>query len=134
MQKIKDISEDAWKDMMERPPSMWTRSTFRTDSHCDLQVNNIYEAFNIVILEYIDKLIITLLESLKHYITFQHTSHCNIASTLARSYAIPQLEITWSRKLTSRNQNSHFDNLTYNFFYFNTCSTVRRCPTWSSYD
>lgn len=40
MEKIKDINEHVQKDMMEIPPSMWTRSAFRTDSHCDLQVNN----------------------------------------------------------------------------------------------
>ncbi|XP_058783420.1 uncharacterized protein LOC131658103 [Vicia villosa] len=59
MQKIKDINEDAWKDMMEIRPSMWTRSTYRTGSHCDLQVNNMCEAFNMAILEYRDKPIIT---------------------------------------------------------------------------
>ncbi|XP_073223518.1 uncharacterized protein [Cicer arietinum] len=69
MQKFKAINEDAWKDMMQLPPSMWTRSTFRTDTQCDLQVNNMCEAFNMVVLEYRDKPIITLLEGLKHYIT-----------------------------------------------------------------
>ncbi|XP_073227078.1 uncharacterized protein [Cicer arietinum] len=69
MQKIKTINEDAWKDMMQLPPSMWTRSTFRTDTQCDLQVNSMCEAFNMVVLEYRDKPIITLLEGLKHYIT-----------------------------------------------------------------
>ncbi|XP_073220694.1 uncharacterized protein [Cicer arietinum] len=69
MQKIKAINEDAWKDMMQLPPSMWTRSSFRTDTQCDLQVNNMCEAFNMAVLEYIDKPIITLLNGLKHYIT-----------------------------------------------------------------
>nr|XP_027193470.1 uncharacterized protein LOC113788095 [Cicer arietinum] len=69
MQKIKAINEDAWKDMMQLPPSMWTRSAFRTDTQCDLQVNNMCEAFNMAVLEYRDKPIITLLEGLKHYIT-----------------------------------------------------------------
>ena len=38
-------------------------------------------------------------------------SHCDTASTLDGSTATPSPEITWPRKLTSFNQNSHFDNL-----------------------
>ncbi|XP_004492078.1 uncharacterized protein [Cicer arietinum] len=34
MRKIKAINEDAWKDMMQLPPSMWTRSAFRIDTQC----------------------------------------------------------------------------------------------------
>ncbi|XP_073225566.1 uncharacterized protein [Cicer arietinum] len=55
--------------MVQLPPSMWTRLAFLTDTQCDLQVNNMCEAFNMAVLEYRDKPIITLLEGLKHYIT-----------------------------------------------------------------
>nr|XP_012570215.1 uncharacterized protein LOC105851895 [Cicer arietinum] len=74
MQKIKAINEDAWKDMMQLPPSMWTRSAFRTDTQCDLQVNNMCEAFNMAVLEYRDKPIITLLEDT--YTVNLHTKTC----------------------------------------------------------
>nr|XP_027190523.1 uncharacterized protein LOC113786690 [Cicer arietinum] len=80
MQKIKAINEDAWKDIMQLPPSMWTRSAFRTDTQCDLQVNNMCEAFNMAVLEYRDKPIITLLEGLKHYITAKRAAGCWFAT------------------------------------------------------
>ncbi|CAK8565213.1 unnamed protein product [Lathyrus sativus] len=91
MQKIKDINEAAWKDMIELPPSMWTRSLYRTDSHCDLQVNNMCEAFNMAILEYRDKPIITLLEGLKHYITVWIVKQENLMSRF-RSNICPKVE------------------------------------------
>jgi hypothetical protein len=69
MQRMKDIKEQAWKDMIDVPPAFWTRSHFKTDSQCDLQVNNMCEAFNRAILEYRDKPIITLIEGIKHYLT-----------------------------------------------------------------
>lgn len=61
MQKIKDTNVNAWKDMMKFSPPMWTRSSFSTDRHYDLQVSNMCEAFNMALLEYRDMLIITLL-------------------------------------------------------------------------
>ncbi|XP_058784986.1 uncharacterized protein LOC131659882 [Vicia villosa] len=69
MNQMKDLNAKAWKDMMDVPPACWSRSHFKTDSQCDLQVNNMCEAFNRAILEYRDKPIITLLEGIKHYIT-----------------------------------------------------------------
>lgn len=53
--------------MMEIPASIRSRYAFRIDRHCDMQVNNMCEALNMAILEYMDKLIITLVECLKHY-------------------------------------------------------------------
>ncbi|XP_058725528.1 uncharacterized protein LOC131596807 [Vicia villosa] len=69
MNQMKEFNAKAWKDMMDVPASCWSRSHFKTDSQCDLQVNNMCEAFNREILEYRDKPIITLLEGIKHYIT-----------------------------------------------------------------
>lgn len=69
MLKLKSKNEAAWSDMIELPPAMWTRSAYNTDTQCDLQVNNMCEAFNRAILEYRDKPIITLLDGLKFYIT-----------------------------------------------------------------
>lgn len=69
MAHIKNLNEDAWKDMCEVPPSMWTRAAYNIDTYCDLQVNNMCEAFNRAILEYRDKLIISLIDGLKFYMT-----------------------------------------------------------------
>jgi hypothetical protein len=69
MQRMKSLNENAWKDMMAIPAKFWSRSHFKTDTQCDLQVNNMCEAFNRAILEYRDKPIITLLEGIKHYLT-----------------------------------------------------------------
>ncbi|XP_058741784.1 uncharacterized protein LOC131614177 [Vicia villosa] len=71
MNQMKDLNAKASKDMMDVPPACWSRSHFKTDSLCDLQVNNMCEAFNRAILEYRDKPIITLLEGIKHYITMR---------------------------------------------------------------
>jgi hypothetical protein len=69
MQRMKGLNENAWKDMMKLPPGTWTRSAYNTNSQCDLQVNNMCEAFNKAILEHRDKPIITMLEGLKNYIS-----------------------------------------------------------------
>ncbi|XP_057423638.1 uncharacterized protein LOC130717437 [Lotus japonicus] len=69
MDHMKTLNEEAWKDMMEVPAKMWSRSAFSTNTVCDLQVNNMCEAFNRAILEWRDKPIITLIEGLKYYIT-----------------------------------------------------------------
>jgi hypothetical protein len=46
MENMKKLNEDAWKDMSQIPPSMWSRSGYSTYTQCDLQVNNMCEAFN----------------------------------------------------------------------------------------
>src|SRR4051812_22841421 len=69
MEKLKLLDGDAWKDMMDIPAKFWTRAHFKTYTKCDMQVNNMCEAFNKAILEHRDKPIITLLEGIKHYIT-----------------------------------------------------------------
>ncbi|GAU50378.1 hypothetical protein TSUD_368580 [Trifolium subterraneum] len=69
MQRMKNLNENAWTDMMKVPTARWTRSAYNTNTQCDLQVNNMCEAFNKTILEHRDKPIITLLEGLKKYIS-----------------------------------------------------------------
>ncbi|XP_058742388.1 uncharacterized protein LOC131614867 [Vicia villosa] len=69
MLKMKGMKETAWKEMVDVPATYWSRAHFNTYSKCDLQVNNMCEAFNRAILEYRDKPIITLLEGIKHYLT-----------------------------------------------------------------
>ncbi|XP_058784134.1 uncharacterized protein LOC131658902 [Vicia villosa] len=69
MNHMKELNPNAWKDMMDVPAASWSRSHFKTNTQCDLQVNNMCEAFNRAILEYRDKSIISLLEGIKYYIT-----------------------------------------------------------------
>lgn len=69
MESMKEMDEQAWKDMLEIPPKQWSRSHFSTTPLCDLQVNNMCEAFNRAILEYRDKPIISLIEGIKDYIS-----------------------------------------------------------------
>ncbi|XP_058746445.1 uncharacterized protein LOC131619357 [Vicia villosa] len=74
MNHMKELNAKAWKDMMDVPAACWSRSHFKTDTHSDLQVNNMCEAFSRAILEYMDKPIITLLEGIKHYLTLRITT------------------------------------------------------------
>ncbi|XP_058766723.1 uncharacterized protein LOC131640331 [Vicia villosa] len=74
MLKMKTMNTSGWNDMKDTPAQHWSRSHFRTYSKCDLQVNNMCEAFNRAILEYRDKPIITLLEGIKHYLTKRITT------------------------------------------------------------
>ena len=69
MNQIKSYDVEAWKDLERLNPAAWTRSAFKVNTKCDLQVNNMCEAFNNVIMEYRDKPIITLLEGIRFYIS-----------------------------------------------------------------
>ncbi|CAK8538622.1 unnamed protein product [Lathyrus sativus] len=69
MNHMKELNVNAWKDMMDVSAACWTRSHFKTDIQCGLQFNNMCEAFNRAILEYIDNPITSQLEGIKHYIT-----------------------------------------------------------------
>ncbi|XP_058733914.1 uncharacterized protein LOC131605589 [Vicia villosa] len=74
MLRMKSLNKAAWKEMNDIPAQHWSRSHFKTYSKCDLQVNNMCEAFNRAILEYRDKPIITMLEGIKHYLTKRITT------------------------------------------------------------
>lgn len=67
--ELKALNEDAWQELRQIPANQWSRSAYSTATCCDLQVNNMCEAFNRAILEHRDKPIITLLEGLKFYMT-----------------------------------------------------------------
>ncbi|XP_057417051.1 uncharacterized protein LOC130711447 [Lotus japonicus] len=69
MDKLKELNEEAWNDMKQIPIKQWSRAGYSTYPKCDLQVNNMCEAFNRAILEYRDKPIINMLEGLKFYLT-----------------------------------------------------------------
>jgi len=68
MLRLKGMKKAAWKDLMDIPAACWSRSHFKLDTQCDLQVN-VCEAFNRAILDIRDNHIITLLEGIKHYLT-----------------------------------------------------------------
>nr|GFB35835.1 hypothetical protein [Tanacetum cinerariifolium] len=60
--------------------------------------------------------------------------HLVIASTFAGSIVIPSAETMWPRNATLLNQNSHLENLAYNFSCHKVCRTVRRWSSCSSLD
>jgi len=64
MNHIKAYDANAWKDLDKLNLTTWTRFAFKLKTKCDLQVNNMCEAFNKAILEYKDKPIISLLEGI----------------------------------------------------------------------
>ncbi|KAK7255336.1 hypothetical protein RIF29_28743 [Crotalaria pallida] len=69
MDNMKKDFEGAWLELCQIFPEQWTRSHYSTYTKCDLQVNNMCEAFNKAILDYRDAPIISLMEGLKHYLT-----------------------------------------------------------------
>jgi hypothetical protein len=69
MESLKMLSVPAWEEMRQYAPGMWSRAGYSTHTNCDLQVNNMCEAFNSAILDLRDLPIISLVEGLKFYIT-----------------------------------------------------------------
>lgn len=49
MNHVKELNDDAWKDMLDVSVACWSKSHFKPYIQFDLQVNNTCEAFNIVI-------------------------------------------------------------------------------------
>lgn len=68
MENLKKLSEPAWAEMNQYAPGMWSRAGYSKYAFCDLQVNNMCEAFNSSILEYREMPIISLVEGLKFYL------------------------------------------------------------------
>ena len=69
MENLKKLSVPAWEEMNQYAPMMWSKAGYSTYSCCDLQVNNMCEAFNSSILEYREMPIISLVEGLKFYLS-----------------------------------------------------------------
>lgn len=67
MREMRDVNEEAFKHMTKTPPRFWSKSQFKTTSKCDSMLNNMYEAFNSVIIEARAKPIVTMLEEIKTY-------------------------------------------------------------------
>ncbi|KAJ9542857.1 hypothetical protein OSB04_029363 [Centaurea solstitialis] len=68
MQEIKDLSRQAYDDLMERQPSTWSRAFFRTDVACDAVENGLSECFNSLIVSSRRKPIITMLEEIRVFV------------------------------------------------------------------
>jgi len=69
MEDLKKMNEASWKEMSEHAPSTWSRARFSTYTCCDLQVNNMCEAFNSAIVDLRAQAVISLVDGLKIYIT-----------------------------------------------------------------
>ncbi|CAL2239970.1 unnamed protein product [Prunus armeniaca] len=68
MTKMLQLSKPAHDWLMEKDPRHWSRAYFKTDSKCDMLMNNLCEAFNRSILDARDKPILTMLERIRLYI------------------------------------------------------------------
>ncbi|XP_057415441.1 uncharacterized protein LOC130710255 [Lotus japonicus] len=103
MDNLKELNQDAWLEMMHVPPKMWTRSAYSPHTHCDLQVNNMCEAFNRSILEHRDKPIITLLEGIKFYLTNRIVKQKDLMLRWRNSQLCPMIQ----QKLNTVKDHSH---------------------------
>ncbi|KAM3235013.1 hypothetical protein P3L10_015049 [Capsicum annuum] len=68
MEKIEQEDREArkWFNHPERPFQSRTRALFKTNTRCDMLLNNLCKSFNKYILDVRDKPIITMLEMIKN--------------------------------------------------------------------
>lgn len=62
MKKIEKMDVVAYNWLKKIPQEQWSKSHFKTNSRCDILVNNLSESFNCYILEARDKPIVSMLE------------------------------------------------------------------------
>jgi len=67
MENLKNINEVDWKEMSEHVVGTWSRAGFSAYTCCDLQVNNMCEAFNSAIVDIREHAVISLVDGLKRY-------------------------------------------------------------------
>ena len=69
MEQVKQVSEKAyiWMDTM-LPPNNWSRSHFSTQPRCEILISNHCEVFNNFIVDARDKLIISMMETIRELI------------------------------------------------------------------
>lgn len=65
MLKDEDVNAHEW--LLQKNPTEWSKSHFRTNAKCDMLLNNLCESFNSAILPARDKPIITLLEKIRFW-------------------------------------------------------------------
>ncbi|CAL8996822.1 unnamed protein product [Prunus brigantina] len=68
MTKMLQLSKPAHDWLIEKDPRHWSRAYFKSDSKCDMLMNNLCEAFNRSIMDARDKPILTMLERIRLYI------------------------------------------------------------------
>ena len=68
MTNIKEENEGAWKWLTEVPFHHWTRSHFKTESRCDLLLNNMCESFNRCILGAREQGVLLMLQMIREYL------------------------------------------------------------------
>ncbi|XP_050912557.1 uncharacterized protein LOC127127418 [Lathyrus oleraceus] len=66
MKGMNDVNVDAYKHMMSVPPIFWSRSYLKTHNKFDVVLNNMFEAFNSVILKSMAKPLITIMEDISN--------------------------------------------------------------------
>ncbi|CAL2264889.1 unnamed protein product [Prunus armeniaca] len=68
MRKMLKLSKPAHDWLAEKDPRHWSRAYFKSDSKCDMLMNNLCEAFNCSIMDARDKPVLTMLERIRLYI------------------------------------------------------------------
>ncbi|CAL8097287.1 unnamed protein product [Prunus armeniaca] len=68
MRKMLQLSKHAHDWLVEKDLRHWSRAYFKSDSKCDMLMNNLCEAFNRSIMDARDKPILTMLERIWLYI------------------------------------------------------------------
>lgn len=75
MQELRDIDEDAYQWLVNKPPQNWSRSHFSPYPKCDILLNNMCECFNSFILDAREKPIISLLEAIRNLLMVRMQSN-----------------------------------------------------------
>ncbi|BFG33337.1 hypothetical protein CerSpe_196110 [Prunus speciosa] len=68
MRKMLELSKPAHDWLAEKDPRHWSKAYFKSDSKCDMLMNNLCEAFNRGIMDARDKPVLTILERIQLYI------------------------------------------------------------------
>ncbi|CAL2267244.1 unnamed protein product [Prunus armeniaca] len=63
-----ELSKPAHDWLAEKDPKHWSKAYFKSDSKCDMLMNNLCEAFNCSIMDARDKPVLTMLERIRLYI------------------------------------------------------------------
>ncbi|CAI9289675.1 unnamed protein product [Lactuca saligna] len=68
MEKMKELNNDAYDDLMKRNPKTWCRAYFATDRACEAVENGVSESFNSAIVGARGKPLITMLEEIRLHV------------------------------------------------------------------
>lgn len=68
MKELKELNVKAWEWLSGIPTKAWCKHAFYFYPRCDILMNNIYEAFDSIILVARDKPILTMCEWIKKYL------------------------------------------------------------------